>query len=179
MGQQGIDQHITNLMKNPGEVPIQQAAAVRAREAQLAAESNRLSRVWEDDPNNMEKRAAADQARNVLSQFHAGPVARVKSQGHNIFMSLQGELPYDLGAFNGHMDKWMDEVGSEPSPKVQDKMRKMAKEVRDTDEKQTAAEQAFGKEIAEDVARNPSRFSEGDMDRYLDEKLTDIPCRTD
>ena len=59
------------------------------------------------------------------------------------------------------------------------KMRKMAKEVRDTDEKQTAAEQAFGKEIAEDEARNPIRFSEGDMDRYLDEILKDIPCRTD
>src|SRR5215469_15179799 len=71
MPQEQADQHIADLMNKPLEATIQQAAAVRAREAQLAARSNQLSRISDDDPGNLEKKAAADQARDSLNQFHA------------------------------------------------------------------------------------------------------------
>jgi hypothetical protein len=171
-----VAQHVSNLMNNVGGDPVRQAAAVRAREAQLAAESNRLSRTWEDDPNNMEKRAAADQARDALSQFHAGPIAKMKNQWHGIGMSMQGELPFDLGTFNGLRDKWLKEVGKEPSPKVEEKMSKMAKDVRDADAEQRTAQEDLSREIRKDTKR---RMSEQDLERYLDEVLKDPPCRID
>jgi len=172
-----VAQHVSNLVNGVGGDPVRQAAAVRAREAQLAAASNRASRVWEDDPANMEKKAAADQARDALSQFHAGPIAKMKNQWHGIGMSMQGELPFDLGTFNGQRDKWLKEVGSEPSPKVQEKMRKMAKDVRDKDAEQRAAQENLSKEIAEPT--RAKRMREQDLHRYLDEVLKDLPCRVE
>jgi len=170
-----VAQHISNLVNGVGGDPVRQAAAVRAREAQLAAASNRASRVWEDDPANMEKKAAADEARDALSQFHSGPIAKMKNQWHGIGMSMQGELPFDLGTFNGQRDKWLKEVGSEPSPKVQEKMRKMAKDVRDTDAEQKAAQEDLGREIQKQPGK--SRISEEELHRYLDDVLKDLPCR--
>jgi len=170
-----VAQHVSNLVNGVGGDPVRQAAAVRAREAQLAAASNRASRVWEDDPANMEKKAAADEARDALSQFHAGPIAKMKNQWHGIGMSMQGELPFDLGTFNGQRDKWLKEVGSEPSPKVQEKMRKMAKDVRDTDAEQRAAQEDLGREIQRQPGK--SRISEADLHKYLDDILKDLPCR--
>jgi len=124
-----VTQHVSDLMHNTGD-PKLQAAAVTAEEARLSQRSSQLSRVAEDNPGDQQARAAADNAFNDLTDFHNGPVAKLKNNWHAQGMTLQGEVPVDLSTFNGLREAWMRDVGTRINPGLEMTMRNTAKRVR-------------------------------------------------
>src|SRR6266436_5414944 len=106
-----VNQHISDLMHDTGN-PKLQAAAVTAEEVRLSQRSSQLSRLAEDNPDDTQARVNADNAFNDLTDFHNGPVAKLKNNWHAQGMTLQGEVPVDLSTFNGLREAWLRDVGT-------------------------------------------------------------------
>lgn len=170
-----INQHVSDLMHNTGD-PLLQAAAVRAEEARLSERSSRLSRISEDNPADAQAKINADNAFNDLTDFHNGPVAKLKNNWHAQGMTLQGEVPVpDLGSFNGLREAWLRDVGTTPSPEVESKMRDTAKRVREAQAAENLALRNVGEEaVKSSLERRLARAEE--VKRNIMERLKDDPC---
>jgi hypothetical protein len=170
-----IVQHVSDLMHNTGD-PKLQAAAITAEEARLSQVSSRLSRLAEDQPGNRQIQADAENAFQDLTDFHNGPVAKLKNNWHAQGMTLQGEIPVDLGAFNGQREAWLRDVGKPITPEIEATMRRSARKVRDA----VTAENAALDQLAQKVeslkrAKIPSA---DEVRNNIMERLKDIPCVT-
>jgi hypothetical protein len=66
----------------------------------------------------------------TLSDFHNGPVAKLKNNWHAQGMTLQGEAPIDLSTFNGLREKFLKDVGQAPPKNMEGQLQKIAKAVR-------------------------------------------------
>ena len=155
MGPETINQHVSNIMNDVGGNPRDQAAAIRTEEARLSQVSRQASLASEADPSNQQLRIQADNAFKDLTDFHNGPVAKLKSNWHAQGMSLQGELPVDLSTYNGLRDAFLRDVGKPPPPEMEPVLRKTAQRVRDAATAETAAMQRLGAEIERQSARRP------------------------
>jgi len=153
MGPEQIAQHVSDLMNNRGGDPKAQAGAVRAEEARLSQRSNAASRASEANPANGQLRTDADNAFKDLTDFHNGPVAKLKNNWHAQGMTLQGEVPIDLSTFNGMREKFLRDVGKPPEPKMEPILRKTAQRVRDSVLNDDQAMRNLGAEIERQTAR--------------------------
>ena len=146
MGPEEINQHVSNLMHNTGD-PKLQAAAITAEEARLSQRSHAASRAWEADLANRDLRIQADNAFKDLTDFHNGPVAKLKNNWHAQGMTLQGEVPMDLTTFNGLRENFLRETGQTPPKEMEMLLRKTAKSVADAAALDKAAMYKLGQEI--------------------------------
>ena len=177
MGPEQINQHISNLMHNAGGDPKLQAAAVRAEEARLAQRSTNASLVSEADPKNQQARIDADNAFKDLTDFHNGPVAKLKNNWHAQGMTLQGEIPLDLSSYNGLREAFLKETGKQPPASMEPVMRKRAKQVRDASAAETAAMKNLGAEIERQSAKRFLPTDEQVRERIM--KIMKVePCPT-
>jgi hypothetical protein len=173
MGPEQIAQHVSDLMSGKGDI-AQQAAAVRAREAQLSEESRRLSRISEANPNDPGAKGAADEAFNALTDFHKGPIAKLKEKWHQAGEALQGEIPVDLSTFNGLREAWLRDVGKEPDKTVEETMRTTARKVRQA----VAAEDIAMRRLSEEVNK-PTRTrlpTPEEVRNNIMARMKDDPC---
>lgn len=169
-----INQHISDLMHDTGD-PKLQAAAVRVEEARLSERSSRLSRIAENNPADAQAKINADNAFNDLTDFHNGPVAKLKNNWHAQGMTLQGEVPVDLGSFNGLREAWLREIGTQPSAEVESKMRDTAKRVREAAAAEEQALRKVGQEaVKSSLEKRLARAEE--VKRNIMERLKDDPC---
>ena|SRR5215472_8785409 len=175
MGPEEINQHVSNLMNNVGGDPVAQAAAIRAEEARLSQRSNAASRAWEADPSNPQLRQARDDAFNDLTDFHNGPVAKLKTDWSNRGKGLQGEMQVDLSTMNGMREAFLKEVGKPPPPGAEETMRKTAETVRNANGAEQEAMRNLG--IAIDGATRGRALPTDEMvrDRILD-RMKNMPC---
>ena len=127
MGPEQINQHVSNLMQGVGD-PQMQAAAIRAEEARLSQRANDLSLASEYDSWNKQAKIDADNAFKDLTDFHNGPVAKLKNNWHAQGMTLQGEIPVDLSTYNGIREAYLRDVGKPPPPEAEPAMRQTAKQ---------------------------------------------------
>jgi hypothetical protein len=177
MGPEQIAQHVSNVMNNVGGNPRDQAAAIRTEEARLSQRSHDLSLVSEANPQNTQARIDADNAFKDLSDFHNGPVAKLKNDWHAQGMSLQGEIPADLSTYNGLREQFLKDVGKPPPASAEPVMRKTAKRVRDATMAETAAMKNLGTEIERQSARRKLPSDEEVRQRIM-ERTQDLPCPT-
>ncbi len=176
MSPEEVNQHVSDLMKNTGN-PIEQGKAVRAEEARLSQRSNELSRISADDPMNVEKQLAADNAFKDVTDFHNGPVAKLKTVFHATGMGLQGELPVDLSTFNGLREAFLRDTGKLPSPEVEPQLRAMAEKVTKSVAEDNGAKQNLGNEIDKAVgSRKLPTYDE--VRSNILERMKEQPCRT-
>jgi N-acetylmuramoyl-L-alanine amidase/Protein of unknown function (DUF2934) len=175
MGPEQINQHISDLMNNSGGDPKLQAGAVRAEEARLSQRSNAASRASEVDPANQQLRLDADNAFKDLTDFHNGPVAKLKNNWHAQGMTLQGEIPVDLSTFNGMREKFLRDVGKPPPPKMEPVLRKVAKRVNDAAVADKQALQNLGAEIERQTTRRRLPTDEEVRTRIMERMKVD-PC---
>ena len=153
MGPEAINQHVSNVMNDVGGNPRDQAAAIRAEEARLTQVSRNASLASEADPTNQQLRIQADEAFKYLTDFHNGPVAKLKNNWHAQGMTLQGEIPVDLSTYNGLRDAYLRSVGETPPKSMEPVMRNTAKRVRDTSVAEATALKKLGAEIDRQSAK--------------------------
>ena len=147
MGPEEINQHVSDVMNNRGGDPKAQASAIRAEEARLTQRSRNASLLSEANPADQQARAAADNAFKDLTDFHNGPVAKLKNNWHAQGEALQGEIPVDLSTYNGLRDAYLKNVGKAPPANAEPVMRRTAKRVRDASTAEAEAMQRLGAEI--------------------------------
>jgi hypothetical protein len=175
MGPEEINQHVSDLMNNRGGDPKLQAGAVRAEEARLSQRSNAASRASEADPANQQLRVDADNAFKDLTDFHNGPVAKLKNNWHAQGMTLQGEIPIDLSTFNGMREKFLKDVGKPPPPSMEPVLRKVAKRVNDAAAADKQALNNLGAEIERQTARRRLPTADEVRTRIMEQMKVD-PC---
>jgi N-acetyl-anhydromuramyl-L-alanine amidase AmpD len=177
MSPEQINQHVSNVMNDVGGNPRDQAAAIRTEEARLSQRSRQASLAFEADPKNAQLRLDADNALKDLTDFHNGPVAKLKNNWHAQGVGLQGELPVDLSSYNGLRDAYLRDVGKAPPPSAEPAMRAAAKRVRDAADAESAAMRNLGAEIERQSARRRLPTDEELRMRIMD-RVKDMPCST-
>jgi hypothetical protein len=175
MGPEQINQHVSDLMSGKGD-PVTQAAAVRAQEAQLSQRSNAASRAFEANPS-AETRTAMNDAFNDLTDFHNGPVAKIKTIFHGTGMGLQGEVPVDLSTFNGLREAFLRDVGKAPPAEMEPALRKTAKAVSDAKAADQEAMRNLGAAI-DGMTVGKKLLSADALRNKIMGTLKDRPCRT-
>jgi hypothetical protein len=175
MGPEEINQHASDIMNNRGGDPKLQAAAIRAEEARLSQRSNAASRALEADPTNHKLRIEADNAFKDLTDWHNGPVAKLKNNWHAQGMTLQGEVPVDLSTFNGLREKFLRDVGKPPDPSMESVLLKLAKKVSDSVAANDQALYKLGTEIEKQTVRTKLPTPE-EVRAQIMEKMKVDPC---
>ena len=177
MSPEEINQHISDLMNDSGGNIRDHASAVRAEEARLSQRSRQLSREAEANPNNLEAQKAADDAFKDVTDFMNGPVAKLKQNFHQAGVGLQGELPIDLGTFNGLREAWLKDTGKMPPASVEPKMREMAKKVTNGEKELSDSMQKLGNEI-DRVTKGRKLPTEDDVVKSIMDTMKVEPCLT-
>jgi hypothetical protein len=121
-------------------------------------------------------RNIADLAFKALTDFHNGPVAKMKNNWHAQGMSMQGEIPVDLSTFNGLREAWLRDNGKPPSPKMEPEMRKTARNVRKAVSDERAASSKLGDEINR-VTKGKKIPSPEDVRDSIINRMKHMPCR--
>ncbi len=171
-----INQHVSDLMNGTGD-PVKQGMAVRAEEARLSQRSNELSRAAAEDPSSIEKRTSADNAFKDVTDFHNGPVARLKTVFHATGVGLQGELPLDLSTFNGMREKFLKDTGKPPTPEQEPQLKEMAEKVSNSVKEDNGAKQNLGQAIDNATARRKLPTYD-EVRQSISDRMKVEPCRT-
>lgn len=176
MAPEEIAQHVSDVMRDSGNDPVLQAAAIRAEEARLSDRSTELSRIAESDLTNLGARQAANSAFQDLTDFHNGPVAKLKQRFHATGMALQGEIPVDLSTINGLREAWLKENGSAPPSKMDQTFRRTAENVRRSTGDERAVMDILGREIDRASSKRKLPTAEEVRNRIM-ERMKEQPCR--
>lgn len=171
-----VAQHVSDVMQGTGADPVAQAAAIRAEEARLSDRSNELSRAAEANPRDIEAAKAADDAFRALTDFHNGPIAKLKTRFHATGMALQGELPVDLSTFNGLREQWLKDNGKPPPASVEPALRRTAGNVSRVVGEERTAMQRLGQEIDRTTRGRKFPTPEEVRDAII-ERMKNAPCR--
>jgi hypothetical protein len=175
MSPEEVTQHMSNLMNNVGD-PKAQAAAIRAEEARLSQRSAEASKAAEANPGNAQARIEAENAFNDLTDFHNGPVAKLKNNWHAQGVAMQGEIPVDLSTYNGLREAWLRDTGKAPSPTIEPVLRKMAAQVKGALDAETVAMNRLAAEI--NKSAKTKLPSADDVRNSIMERMKVEPCRT-
>lgn len=170
-----INQHVSDMMQGGGD-PVLQAAAIRGEEARLSQRSNQLSRIAEANPKNIEAKLEADNAFKDLTDFHNGPVARLKENWANQGRVMQGEIPVDLSTFNGLREQWLRDTGKEPPLNIESTLRRTANKVAESVIEENGARSRLAQEIEKTTARRKLPTADEVRNR-IREELGLGPCR--
>jgi hypothetical protein len=176
MAPEEINQHVSDVMNGGGNDPVAQAAAIRAEEARLSERSAQLSRVAEANPTNLAARQAANSAFQDVTDFHNGPIAKLKERFHATGMALQGEIPVDLSTINGLREKWLKDNGKAPPPTMEPTFRRTAANVRRVTAEENATVGRLGQEI-EKATRGRKMRSVEEVRNAIVERMKNLPCR--
>jgi hypothetical protein len=171
-----INQHISDIMHDSGGDHVAQAAAVRAEEARLSDRSTELSRAADANPTNLRTQQEAKAAFQDLTDFHNGPVAKVKQRFHAAGMALQGEIPVDLSTSNGLREAWLKENGKSPPAVMEQTFRRTAENVR----RSTGAERAGLERLGQDIEKATSNRRMPSADEVINQMREEMglgPCR--
>ncbi len=168
-----VTQHVSDLMHNTGD-PIAQAAAVRAEEARLSQVSNNTSRIAEANPGDRQAQINSENAFKDLTDFHNGPMAKLKSNWSAQGMTMQGEVPIDLTTYNGLRQSWLNDVGKPPPSGAEPVLRRTAAKVRDAVDAENGAMDRLGQRIDGTKA---TRSAEEVRNSIL-ERMGELPCVT-
>lgn len=178
MGSEEINQHVSDVMNNRRGDPKAQASALRAEEARLSQRSHDLSLIAESDRTNKQAQLDADNALKDLTDFHNGPIAKLKNDWHAQGMSLQGEIPVDLSTFNGLRKAYLDNLGKEPPASAEPEMRKAAKKMREADAAHQAAMGKLGAEIERQTAKRNLPHHDMVRENIAKRMRGEFPCAT-
>jgi hypothetical protein len=150
-----------------------QAAAARIEEARLTQRSRQLSFQSEEDPANKQLKIDADNAYKDLADFHAGPIKKIKEVFNVAGVGLQGEPEVDLSTYNGLREKFLKDVGKEPPPSAETKLRKVADQVRKT---HAAEYEARTRVIDKAQKERRALPSEDEVRAHIMRVMKDLPC---
>ena len=167
-----VTQHVSDVMQGVGD-PIKQGAAIRAEEARLSQRSAQASRIADANPGNAQAQIDQDNAFKDVTDFHNGPLAKLKNNWHGAGMAMQGELPVDLSTYNGLREQWLRNEGSAPPPAMEPRLRRAATQAKNAIAAEEAAKADFGKAV-EKVPK--TKRTADDVANDIREKMGLGPC---
>jgi hypothetical protein len=169
-----VTQHMSDLMNNVGN-PKLQAAAIRAEEARLSQRSAQASKIAAANPGDAQARIQEKNAFNDLTDFHNGPVAKLKNNWHASGMAMQGEHEVDLTTYNGQRENWLRANEGKPPPDaLEPAFRKSAANAKKVVDAEKVAAKAFSDEVSK-----PTKMkipSEDELRQHVMETMGIGPC---
>src|SRR5215471_5719008 len=146
---------IDNLMKGKGGNLDQQAAAIRSKEAILSEQSKAASRAATADPANVQLQAQAKAALDAVTDFHNGPVKKLRQTWSDTGRGLQQEIPLDYTTINGLKEAYLKGNGKEVPPALEPKLKQMADRVSKSVDAERQALNGLGQEIQKRTRGKP------------------------
>jgi hypothetical protein len=170
---------INNFNRGVGGDLDNQGAAIRAEEARLSVQSTEASRAAAADPTNIQLKAQADAALKAVTDFHNGPVKKLKRVWSDAGRGLQRDIPLDYTTLNGMKEAYMKGIGNgkEAPPEMEPKLKQTADKVTKSAQAEQAAMDNLGNEIRNRTARK-TLPSDDNIRARLMEIMKDLPCRT-
>jgi hypothetical protein len=175
MSPQEVAQRVRAVETDAGGDPVANAAAVRMREAYLSQQSAAASRASEADPANQQLKTAADKAFADVTNFHNGPVAKLKGSWSDIGRGLQGENLIDISTLNGMKEASLKDTGKAPPPSAEAALQKSADRVRTTSAAEDDAMRNLGMAIAGATEGKTLPSAEEVRDRIM-KRMGGFPC---
>lgn len=172
MAPEEIAQQISNLVHNQGGSFLQQAAAVSVEEARLSNVASQLSKVARQNPTP-ENILAAENAFKNVTDFHNGPVTKMKgiwSAGGKV---MQGDTPIDLASLNGQREAWLRDVGKAPPPEADPILQRLADNMFKANQDMVRLQQAWR---ADAQSLNPKVTPEMVREQILAKLKKMTPC---
>src|SRR5215831_10275924 len=166
---------IDNLMKGKGGNLDQQAAAIRSKEAILSEQSKAASRAATADPANVQLQAQAKAALDAVTDFHNGPVKKLKQTWSDTGRGLQQEIPLDYTTINGLKEAYLKGNGKEVPSALEPKLKQMADRVSKSVDAERQALNGLGQEIQKRTRGKPLPTSDQVRTRLM-EIMKDLPC---
>jgi hypothetical protein len=118
------------------------------REAYLSQQSAAASRASAAEPTNQQLKTAAEKAFADVTNFHNGPVAKLKGSWSDIGRGLQGENLIDISTLNGMKEAYLKDTGKAPPASAEAALAKSAEQVRNTSAAEDGAMRNLGVAIA-------------------------------
>jgi hypothetical protein len=142
-----VAQHVSDIMNGKTGSP-EQAAAIRFKEAQLSERAAQASKIAAANPGNAEMQVQEAQAIQDVTDFHNGPVAKLKTSFHAQGMAMQREHPIDLTTYNGQLENWLRNSDGKSAPdNVKPILKQSAAKAKRVVDAATVAEKAFADEV--------------------------------
>ncbi len=91
-------------------------------------------------------------------------------------MSLQGQVPVDLGTFNGLREKWLQDTGKAPSKGQAKGLERNARNVRRGMAEENAVLKELGLKIEKETTGRKLP-SHDEVRNRIAERMKDLPCR--
>lgn len=170
---------INNFSRGVGGDLDNQGAAIRSKEAMLSVQSTEASRAAAADPTNIQLKAQADAALKAVTDFHNGPVKKLKRVWSDAGRGLQRDIPLDYTTLNGMKEAYMKGIGNgkEAPPEMEPQLKQTADKVTKSAQAEQTAMDNLGNEIRNRTARK-TLPSDDNIRARLMEIMKDLPCRT-
>jgi hypothetical protein len=176
MSPEEVTQHMSDLMQGVGD-PKAQAAAIRAEAARLSQQSAQASQIAAANPGDAQARIQEKNAFDDLTDFHNGPVAKLKSNWHASGMAMQGEHEIDLTTYNGQRENWLRaNEGNPPPAALEPAFRESAARAKKVIDAEKVAAKAFSDEVNKPL--NMKVPSADDVRTAIMERMGIGPCIT-
>jgi hypothetical protein len=120
---------------------------------------------------------AADNAFKDLTDFHNGPVSTLKSKWHATGMEMQGEIPVDLGTFNGLREAWLKDTGESPPASMDNTFKQTAEKVTKSNTEYSDSLNRLSQEI-DQTTKNRKLPPADDLRETIADRMKNNPCRT-
>lgn len=170
-----VDQAVSNVMSGKYD-PLKDAPVVRFEEARLRKVKDNAHDAYQNNPTPVNK-LAYDNAFKDLTDFHQGPIAKIKQDWHASGMGLQGEFQVDLSKADGLREAWLQATGKDAPDWAKKMMDKQAGRVKVASEEATASEGKLSNAIEREYAKKPRLTSDDVRNQLLEQmKKQKAPC---
>ena len=169
---------IDNFSRGVGGDLDNQGAAIRSKEALLSVQSTEAGRAAEADPTNTQLKANADAALKAATDFHNGPVKKLKRVWSDAGRGLQREIPLDYSTLNGMKEAYMKGQGNGKAapPEMEPKLKETAARVNKSASDEEAAINNLGEEIGKRTRGKPLPDNDSIRAKLM-KIMGDLPCR--
>lgn len=170
-----VDAAVTRIMDGKYD-PVDDSAVARFEEARLRNVKDKAYRELQNNPDGIEAKQTYENAFNDLTDFHKGPIAKIKVDWHKGGVNLQGQFPVDLSTADGLREAWLQATGKDAPESVRPLMERTANRVKSAVDKEVDVNNRLTEAIDKEVVRQKSPKADAVRERILKE-LENRPCR--
>lgn len=170
-----VDLSVSSVMSGKYD-PLKDAPVVRFEEARLRSVKDKAYDAYQQNPTPANG-LAYDNAFKDLTDFHQGPIAKIKHDWHAGGMGLQGEFQVDLSKADGLREAWLQATGKDAPDWAKKMMDKQAGRVKIASEEAMASEGKLSNAIDREYAKKPRLTVEDVRNQLLEQmKKQKAPC---
>ncbi len=170
-----VSQAASRVMQG-GDIQVHDQNAIRAEEARLSQRAAQASLAAKANPTSTALRIAEDEANKYVTDWHNGPIAKIKENWHLQGEGLQASIPVDLSTFNGQRENFLRSTGKAATKAQEPALRASADRVTKTRAAEADSLQRLGAEV-EKATRGKKIPSADEVAAHVHETMKIEPCR--